>query len=211
MSLWTKRHPRVGVEGTPQNSVRSESRATIDNHRQREVGVDPRIEVFDRARFETRLGEEIEKVRRFGGESVLIFLDLDGLERLNDTHGRRKGDAALALVAQTLRSNVRRIDLVACYGDDEFAVLMPRASLVEARDFFERVRAEVAERSRLALGFIVRLSAGAVRSLNDPGDPRELLETADYAMYLAKRQGKDRLFTTVAVGHKGGQTTGPEP
>ena len=69
-----------------------------------------------------------------------------------------------------------------------------------ARDFFEKVRAEVAESSQRVLGLTVRLSAGAVRFLRDPGDHGGLLETADYAMHVAKWQGRDRLFATVAVG-----------
>ena len=54
--------------------------------------------------------------------------------------------------------------------------------------------------SQRDLGLTVRLSAGAVRSLGDPGEPRALLDTADNAMHVAKRQGRDRLFATVAVG-----------
>jgi diguanylate cyclase (GGDEF)-like protein len=101
------------------------------------------------------------------------------------------------VVAQALRSNARRVDVVvARYGSDEFVDLMPTTSLVGGRHFFERVRAEVTERSMLVLGFPVRLSAGAVKlHHDDAGDPRDFLETADQAMYVAKRQGKNRLFT----------------
>lgn len=146
------------------------------------------------------MDEEFDRARQSGGGFVLVFLDLDELGWLNGVHGRTKGNAALTLVARTLGSNVRRTDLVARYGDDEFVVLMPGASLVEARELFERVRTEVAERSKPVLGFEVRLSAGAVKFLKDPGDPQALLEAADDAMHVAKRQGKDRLFATVAVG-----------
>lgn len=158
--------------------------------------------VFDRVCFEARLSEECERARRFGDDFVLVFIDIDEFKPLNDAHGRRAGDDALVLVAQALRSNARRIDVVARYGSDEFVVLMPGTSLVGARNLFERIRAEVTERSMHALGFAVRLSAGAIKLHHDAaGDPQDFLETADHAMYVAKRQGKDRLFTAVAVCH----------
>jgi hypothetical protein len=71
------------------------------------------------------------------------------------------------VVAQALRSNARRVDVVARYGSDEFVDLMPRTSLGGGRHFFERVRAEVTERSMLVLGFPMRLSAGADRLHHD--------------------------------------------
>jgi PleD family two-component response regulator len=79
---------------------------------------------------------------------------------------------------------------------------MPRTSLGGGRHFFERVRAEVTERSMLVLGFPMRLSAGADRlHHDDAGDSQHFLETTDRAMYVAKQQGKNRLVTAVAVCH----------
>jgi diguanylate cyclase (GGDEF)-like protein len=202
LRLWTKQHP-LGV--AEHGSARSEPASTVevDNRSSpAEAGVDHLTGVLSRVLFEARLSEELERTRGFDDCFVLVFFDIDEFGALNGAHGRQKGDDALVLMAQVLRSNARRVDVVARYGSDEFVVLMPRTSLVGARDFFEKIRAEVAERSMLELGFSVHLSAGAVKLLHDiTGDPQYLLETASYAMYVAKRQGKDRLFTTVAVGH----------
>lgn len=202
MRLWTKRPPLGGAEHTPHGSARSEpaSTAEVDT----EARVDRLTGILNRVHFEARLSEELERDRGFGDCFVLVFFDIDEFRTLNGAHGRQTGDDALVLMAHVLRSNARQVDVVARYGSDEFVVLMPGASLLGARNFFERVRAEVAERSMLELGFTVHLSAGAVKLLHDAtGDPQDLLETADYAMYVAKRQGKDRLFTTVAVGKDG--------
>jgi diguanylate cyclase len=206
LHLWTKRHPPGVAEHTPHGSARSEpaSAVEVDNRSSpAEAGVDDLTGVLNRVHFEARLSEEFERARHFADDFVLVFFDIDEFKPLNEAHGRRTGNDALVLMAQVLQSNARRVDVVARYGSDEFVVLMPGTSLVGARNFFERIRAEVAERSMLTLGFIVRLSAGAVKlHHDDAGDPQDLLETAYHAMYVAKRQGKDRLFTTVAVGKR---------
>jgi PleD family two-component response regulator len=71
---------------------------------------------------------------------------------------------------------------------------MPGTSLSGARDFFKRIRTQVAERSRLTLDFVIHLSAGVAKFPDDVSNPLELLEAADEAMYQAKHQGKDCIF-----------------
>jgi diguanylate cyclase (GGDEF)-like protein len=200
LSLSSERRQRAIAERAPQDSIRAKPPPLVDDRRRKEANVDLLTGVFDRAHFEARLSEEFEGARRSGDDFILIFFDVDEFRALNNTHGRRAGNEALVLVAQAISSNAPQADVVARYGNDEFVVLMPATSLVEARDFFERVRTEVAQRSRRLLGSTVCLSAGAVKSLNSSASSAELLETAEYAVYLAKRQGKDRLFTTVAIG-----------
>ena len=170
--------------------------------------LDQTFEVADRAQFGTLLSRELEKSRATGEDFVLIVLNVDELSRLNDEYGCQKGNEALLLVARALQGNARDAHIIAHYGGDEFAVLMSNGSLVRARELFEKIRAEVAERSELELGITVRFSAGAVKPLDYVGNTGDLLGTADYAMYLAKRQGRDRLFTTVLVGRDGAENGG---
>jgi two-component system cell cycle response regulator len=210
LHMRSKRHPREVSEHTAQGSDRS--KPGVDGRSTREESVNRLSGVLDWAHFEVRLGEEFERARRFREDLVLIFFDIDEFARLNDAHGRQAGNDALMLVTRALRSNIRSADVVARYGSDEFLVLMPGTSLVGARDYFEKIRAEVAGRSMLDLGFTVRLSAGAVKLHHDgAGDPRDLLETAEHTMYRAKREGKDRLFVAVAVGNaEDGREAEPE-
>jgi two-component system cell cycle response regulator len=201
LSLSSERRLRATTKRSPQDSIRAKPPPPAEDRRHnRESNVDPLTGVFDRAHFDARLREEFEGARRSGDNFILVCFDVDEFRVLTNTYGRRAGNEALRLVAQAISSNARQTDVIARYGNDEFIVLMSAPSLVEARDFFERVRTEVAQRSKRRLGSTVCLSAGGVKSLNTSASPTELLETAEYAVYLAKRQGKDRLFTTVAIG-----------
>lgn len=183
--------------------------STPDLHRG-EARLDQVTGIADRTQFEARLAQEVERTRASGENFVIIFLDIDELSRVNDEHGCQMGNDAILLVARVLQENVRGADLIAHYGDDEFVVLMPEASLVRARDFFERTRKEVAARSEREFGFTLCFSAGALRTLDYSGNTGELLGAADYAMYLAKRRGRDRLFTTVVVARDDGKDGGHE-
>ena len=165
----------------------------IEDRLRRETTVDSLTNIFNRNYFEARLREEYKRAQRLDGNFAVIFLDLDDFKQINDTYGHRIGDEALRLVAHILQSNARQMDVVARYAGDEFAVLMPGTSLNGVHNFFERIRVEVAECSQPTLGFTIHLSAGVSKS-TDVSDPLDLLETADEAMYRAKRQGKDQIF-----------------
>src|SRR5829696_4761459 len=164
-----------------------------------EASLDPLTGLYNRGRFETRFKEEVERSKRTGERFMMLFVDLDDLKKVNDNHGHRAGDEALKMVAGILQSCSRRIDVVARHGGDEFTVMLPGASLPEAHRFFERMRDQVAERSRLTLGLELRLSAGAVQCPGRSEDPEALLDAADEAMYSAKRRGKNRLFAALSM------------
>jgi diguanylate cyclase (GGDEF)-like protein len=176
-----------------------------------EASLDPLTGLYNRGRFEDRFEEEFERARRGGEWFMVLFVDVDDFKLVNDTNGHRVGDEALKLVADTLRSCSRRIDVVARHGGDEFLVMLPSASLPEARRFFERMRDQVAERSGRTLGIELRLSAGAVQGPGYAKDPASLLDAADEAMYRAKRRGKNRLFAALSLAPaKNRRTTSPE-
>ena len=164
-----------------------------------EASVDPLTGLYNRSRFETRFNEEFERAKRTGEQFIVLFLDVDDFKDVNDNHGHRKGDDALKLIAEILQSCSRRIDVVARHGGDEFMVILSGASIPEAHRFFERMREKVAERSGRTLGLDLRLSAGAVQCPEHSTDPAAVLDTADEAMYKAKRRGKDRLFATLSL------------
>jgi diguanylate cyclase (GGDEF)-like protein len=173
-----------------------------------EASLDPLTGLYNRGRFEARFEEVFERAR---GRAVHAALRRCGRLQARERHQRTQGDEPLKLVADTLQSCSRRIDVVARHGGDEFLVMLPRASLPEARRFFERMRDQVAERSGRTLGIELRLSAGAVQGPGYARDPASLLDAADEAMYRAKRRGKNRLFAALSLAPaKNRRATSPE-
>lgn len=148
-----------------------------------------------------RLDEEISRSERYQTSFALIFVDLDHFKRVNDTWGHRAGDAILREIASRLSSGVRQEDFVGRYGGEEFAVVLSGADLAGASQTAERLREALdskpcyweMEDSREVVPIQVSGSFGvSVYGLH--GTAREeLIESADYAMYQAKRGGRNRV------------------
>lgn len=122
--------------------------------------------------------------------------DVDHFKKLNDTHGHLSGDVALREVANRLRSTVRVYDSVGRYGGEEFLIVAHNCGTDSALNLAERLRAAVGESPvQLPDGEVqVTLSLGiAVSSGSNPMPAENLLGAADAALYVAKRQGRNRV------------------
>ncbi|HET7489870.1 MAG TPA: PAS domain S-box protein [Acidimicrobiales bacterium] len=150
---------------------------------------DPLTGTWNRRRFELEVGEQLGRARRYGETAAVLVLDMDGLKAVNDTYGHRAGDRAIKAVAAALRRRLRDTDVVARVGGDEFAVLLPYASLEQGRLISEDLRQVIAETSvRLDDGTDVFLSATIGVSYIDRQTESDdvVLTAADRAMYRAK-------------------------
>jgi diguanylate cyclase (GGDEF)-like protein len=116
---------------------------------------------------------------------AVLMIDLDGFKPVNDSKGHEAGDRVLALVAQAIAGELREGDFVARFGGDEFAALLPRTDLSEAKVLAERLRARVQVAGTHAS---VTASLG-VAMLED--DVRRALLRADMALYEAKNAGRN--------------------
>jgi diguanylate cyclase (GGDEF)-like protein len=151
--------------------------------------------VGNRRHWEERLQVEVERANRSQMPLSVLMVDLDNLKLLNDAHGHACGDGALALVGEVLRDTCRSRDVAARFGGDEFALLLPRTRVSEARVVAERIRAELSRRCSLRVGEpVVTVSIG-VADLEGVSAPRPdlLFESADCALYVAKANGRDRI------------------
>jgi diguanylate cyclase (GGDEF)-like protein len=119
-----------------------------------------------------------------------MLIDVDSLKRLNDISGHLAGDDLLRAVARSLAGGVRRSDVVARYGGDEFVVLMPRTPLDEATMIADRLAAELDDLPEARIPGESRLyvaSYGVSTAPNDGMSAAALLEAADARMYAMKR------------------------
>jgi diguanylate cyclase (GGDEF)-like protein len=155
--------------------------------------IDHLTQVHSRKYFEDELEREFWRARRHGRPLSLIVFDVDSFKDVNDEHGHLVGDAVLREVAQLALGRVRRHDVVARYGGDEFVVLMPETTLENALHLANELCPSIAAHP---IAFqSARLSASTsmgVAKLHD-GDtaPRDLFRRADTALLTAKRAGRN--------------------
>jgi two-component system cell cycle response regulator len=151
--------------------------------------------LINRASITDLLRRELARGQRSGGTCGVILADLDHFKAVNDTHGHDAGDAVLREAAIRLQSGVREYDAVGRYGGEEFLIVLPGCDAANLRDRAEHIlKAFRGQPFRIRGGSIsVTLSLGAVSSAGLPASSlASLVRAADDALYLAKKNGRDR-------------------
>lgn len=139
--------------------------------------------------LEKSLQQQCERARRFREPLALIAMDLDDFKPINDQHGHARGDAALIEVTERIRTCLRSEDLLARWGGDEFAVVLPHSDLSYAKQLAERIRQAMGQLAPIG-DCRLTMSYGVVQ-WQDGDEPEALLERADKALYRAKANGKN--------------------
>jgi diguanylate cyclase (GGDEF)-like protein/PAS domain S-box-containing protein len=152
--------------------------------------------LFNRRYMEESLEREMRRAARGRHPVGIIMLDLDHFKRFNDTYGHEAGDDLLRRVGATLQRSIRAEDIACRYGGEEFTLIMPEASLVDAglraESIRESIKALGADPRRQAFGSVT--ISGGVATFPDHGPTGDTeLRAADAALYQAKARGRDRI------------------
>ncbi|HAM33656.1 MAG TPA: hypothetical protein DDX05_04170 [Deltaproteobacteria bacterium] len=148
--------------------------------------------LYNHGAFHEKLVIELERANRYGRPMAVIMLDLDRFKEINDQYGHTTGDRVLVLVAGALGAHLRKTDIAARYGGDEFAVILPETDLSSAAVIAERI-ADGISNVRLDAGgeSVISFTASVGYAACAPDAPGrgQILDTADRLMYDSKRRG----------------------
>jgi diguanylate cyclase (GGDEF)-like protein len=151
----------------------------------------------NRRRLDESLDVEVARARRYGSPLSLAIADVDRFKNVNDTWGHAAGDQVLRGLARVLSSGVRKTDLAARLGGEEFVVLMPHTTLAMAREVAERLRLSFRDVAHAMGDERVTCTVSIGVAAYDPeggiDDGAKLLNAADTALYRAKSGGRDRV------------------
>ncbi|BCX81212.1 two-component system, cell cycle response regulator [Methylomarinovum caldicuralii] len=164
--------------------------------------IDTLTGVNNRRFFEQRLSEEIDRAQRTREPLTCLFLDIDHFKKINDTYGHQTGDLVLAEVAQQIRTQLRSNDVLARYGGEEFVALLPGANLERGIEVAERIRQRIENleivdhnQNTVSLTLSIGVAEYDPELVSPVGkeDLMRLLELADQALYVAKREGRNQV------------------
>ena len=166
---------------------------------------DDLTQVYNYRFLKMALKRELKRSMRFGQELGLVMLDVDNLKGYNDRNGHLRGSYLLREMAALLARQVRSFDLIAKYGGDEFTLILPQTGLEGSVVVAERMRRAVEEHAfPLEDAGVITISLGVAICPQDAEDCQTLLRTADQALYVAKRQGRNRVLTYRVVANQAG-------
>ena len=151
---------------------------------------DEKTGLYNNKFFETVLDMEIEKAKRGHQKLSLFMIDIDFFKKINDTHGHMKADELLARLANVIKKQLRKSDVAARFGGEEFIILLPETDLEKAKPLTSRLREEIKKDSMLKkYGVTV---SGGLTQFKEKDNKKKFKERADKALYKAKETGRDR-------------------
>ncbi len=152
--------------------------------------------LYNRRYMEEALRQQMSRVTRQLHPLGIVMIDIDHFKRFNDTHGHVAGDALLRELGQFLQQRIRNEDIACRYGGEEFTLIMPDASLEVAQQRAEDLRQEVKKIRVLRdqSDEAITLSMGIAMHPQHGRTIENVLRAADAALYLAKKEGRDRVI-----------------
>ncbi|MGH8531242.1 MAG: diguanylate cyclase [Gammaproteobacteria bacterium] len=164
------------------------------------------IAIADRRQFDAVLAVEWQRAKRSGRVVSLVLVDIDGFDSFNVEYGSAAGNECLRRVAQKLCTEGKRAgDLVARFGNAEFALILPEINQMGAISLAESIRAAIARldipHAHSGVAPHVTVSLGVATCVPEmDSNPNELLKLAEHALFQAKREGRDRVVFADHLG-----------
>ena len=150
---------------------------------------------FNKRYFLEFLEREMARGQRYGRPLSLMMFDLDHFKRVNDTHGHLAGDHVLRDLAQSVKGKVRKEECLARYGGEEFVLVSPESGPARVRKFAEKLR-QIVETHEFSFDdkrIPVTISVGVADMTPEMTEPSQFIKVADSNLYLAKKQGRNRV------------------
>jgi diguanylate cyclase (GGDEF)-like protein len=168
------------------------------------ASTDPLTRVYNRRVFLDWCARELTRAERSGSQFSILMIDLDHFKSINDTFGHHIGDEMLIAVVEKIQDSVRGIDILGRWGGEEFAVLLPGASLEAALIVAQRVRTNIekivlqtsaAVQQGNPAEIVVTASVGVADFRNSRDHIADVMQRADAALYQAKAEGRNRVLS----------------
>ena len=163
-------------------------------------------QLYNRRGLALQMDDELNRIQRYGNSLSFMLMDVDDFKQINDRYGHKHGDEFLKQLAQLLRSNIRRSDILARWGGEEFAVIMPEVGIENARQMAEKLRLLIQEHVFPEIGSMT-VSIGVTQYQAGDGLD-DLTLRADRALYRAKEHNKNRVEVNPPGADSGAPDTG---
>lgn len=189
-----------------QLKARVEEVETLQQQVQEQAIRDPLTGVYNRRFLSEVLEREFARAKRKGSHLAILIMDLDFFKNINDQFGHRAGDLALQKIAGTLTEKIRQSDILCRYGGEEFVILMPEIDPITAIQRAEALRGAIEALTVSSPKGVFRMTAslGLAVYPDFARNADDLLHAADDALYVAKRNGKNKVVafdSTMKTSH----------
>ena len=157
--------------------------------------VDGLTQIFNKRYFIETLEREMGRAQRYRRELSLIMFDIDHFKQINDTYGHLAGDHILKQLAATIKTRIRREDILARYGGEEFAIILPEIDRENSLNFAEKIRALIEKASFKFedTKIPITISIGVTSIGPEVNDAEEFVKQADVFLYDAKNRGRNKV------------------
>lgn len=168
--------------------------ARYEQHLYEQARMDPMTQVANQGTFLRKIRQELSRIAQTQEPLSLLMLDVDHFRDFNTLHGHAAGDAVLREIAHRMMQQLRKTELLARIGGEEFAILLPAAGNKEAFDIAERIRLTICQTPVAFEDKLLSVTASiGLATTQQPVDAELFMKQADQLLYLAKGRGRNRV------------------